>query len=559
MKLSIYTFLISTLCAVSVLGDTYYTIFPKDNGDANTNLAITNDLYGRVDKNKCFHSKSETLGTWYWFAPLSDDDLAHFKTAAGVRSIGKTGSYDAPTKVRRTRTRSSRIKRSTTSQKPAPSSLRMITQAKGQTDFPDGYYYDDTAGANTRIYIIDSGLDKTHSDFKGVDITYKYTGPFGPTTEDDNGSDDGHGTAMCSAALGVVDGVAKKAKLTIVRAPRDQYNGVQVEIERWIDALSQSYDLIKNAGNEKSVVSMSWGFDPPGDAAYADPAHDTFVTLLKAINGLGAVTVASAGNNAQFSQEVNVIPAILGKSDVTDLMVIGAVDYSGAYLDYTQRSSWMSLYAPGEDVECAKVGGGTQNEDGTSASAALTAGLVAYFMGTGKSGSDARSQAYSLSYARGKQPGKVIWNGVDTTKLTSTGPGPVPAPYATGTCSFHLTETEDCDPDYGKTLYGHVKMYDNDKNVIGETVQDNDHPIGYSMNDGSSYSFTSKLKDPLVITGEHENDYVQFTIGTLSWQSKTPNGGASCTVGGWDPRDGPVCHLIRGPQQNAVSPTMQIE
>lgn len=200
-----------------------------------------------------------------------------------------------------------------------------------------------------------------------MDITYKYTGPFGPTTEDDNSPlEAGHGTAMCSAALGAVDGVAKKAKLTIVRAPRDEYNNVDVAIERWIDALSQSYDLIKNAGNEKSVVSMSWGFDPPQDPAYADPIHDTYVTLLKAITGLGAVAVASAGNNAQFSQEVSAIPAILGQSDVTDLMVIGGVDYSGAYLDYTQRSDWMKLYAPGEDVECAKVGGGTQNEDGTS-------------------------------------------------------------------------------------------------------------------------------------------------------------------------------------------------
>ncbi len=96
-------------------------------------------------------------------------------------------------------------------------------------------------------------------------------------------------------------------------------------------------------------------------------------------------------------------------------------------------------------------------------------------------------------------------------------------------------------------------MYDNDKNVIGQTAKDGDHLIGYAMDAGKSYSFTSKLSDPLVITGEHENDYVQFTIGTLSWQSKSPNGGASCKVGGWDPMDGPVCRLRYG-NQNAVSP-----
>ena len=139
--------------------------------------------------------------------------------------------------------------------------------------------------------------------------------------------------------------------------------------------------------------------------------------------------------------------------------------------------------------------------------------------------------------------------------LPKAPPGPTsptaPPAYVKGTCSFHLTETEDCERD-NNNLYGSVTMYDNAKNVIGRTVQDDVHPFGYAMDDGKSYSFSSKLSDPLVITGEHENDYVQFTIGTLKWQSKTPNGGASCKVGGWDPRDGPLCHLRAG-NQNAVS------
>lgn len=35
----------------------------------------------------------------------------------------------------------------------------MITQAEGQKDFPDGYYYDESAGKDIRVYIIDTGLD----------------------------------------------------------------------------------------------------------------------------------------------------------------------------------------------------------------------------------------------------------------------------------------------------------------------------------------------------------------------------------------------------------------
>ena len=49
-----------------------------------------------------------------------------------------------------------------------------------------------------------------------------------------------------------------------------------------------------------------------------------------------------------------------------------------------------------------------------------------------------------------------------------------------------------------------------------------------TTDDGSSYSFTSVSPPPLVITGEHEHeyDYVHYTYGSLSWQSKAPNGEA---------------------------------
>ena len=131
-------------------------------------------------------------------------------------------------------------------------------------------------------------------------------------------------------------------------------------------------------------------------------------------------------------------------------------------------------------------------------------------------------------------------------------PSPSPPPFAPGLCSFHLTETQDCDSDYGNNLYGNIVLKDNNKNIIAQSVIDDDHPIGYAMDDGNPYTFTSVLPNPLVITGEHENDYVQFTYGGLSWQSKAPNGGATCSVGGWDPRDGPVCDDFLGFTENAV-------
>ena len=95
-------------------------------------------------------------------------------------------------------------------------------------------------------------------------------------------------------------------------------------------------------------------------------------------------------------------------------------------------------------------------------------------------------------------------------------------------------------------------MKDGAGNDIGDTkVDPTTDPNDIGINVGDSYSFTSKLLHPLVITGEHENDYVQFEYGTLSWGSKMPNSGAHGDNGGWNPRDGPSCG--RGGDQKVVN------
>lgn len=109
------------------------------------------------------------------------------------------------------------------------------------------------------------------------------------------------------------------------------------------------------------------------------------------------------------------------------------------------------------------------------------------------------------------------------------------AAFVPGTCCFHLNEIETCESVYDN-LYAEILLLDNDKNVVTNITD----MIPINVGD---YASVFGLTHPLEITGEHENDYVQFTYGDVSWQSKTPNdeAGAGCTVGGWDPREGPTC------------------
>ena len=97
-------------------------------------------------------------------------------------------------------------------------------------------------------------------------------------------------------------------------------------------------------------------------------------------------------------------------------------------------------------------------------------------------------------------------------------------------------------------------MYDNNKATIGQTAIDETTgpPLEDPINASDPLQFNSKLPYPLVVTGEHQHDYVQFYYNGLSFTSRDTSGQAKCSLGGWDPRDGPVC-TSRAGNQNAVS------
>ena len=137
------------------------------------------------------------------------------------------------------------------------------------------------------------------------------------------------------------------------------------------------------------------------------------------------------------------------------------------------------------------------------------------------------------------------------TGSSASPPSSTPPPYATGTCSFHLDEWQDC-TDNSRNLFANITMYDNSKATIGQTaISEATSALGDPIDSSDLLQFQSKLPYPLVVIGEHEHDYVQFTYNGLSFTSRDTSGQAKCSLGGWDPRHGPVCG--RAGDQNAVS------
>ena len=135
------------------------------------------------------------------------------------------------------------------------------------------------------------------------------------------------------------------------------------------------------------------------------------------------------------------------------------------------------------------------------------------------------------------------------TPSTSPSPSSTPQAYAPGTCSFHLDEWQNCSGDK-KNLFAKIKMFDNDKNVIGQTVVDpKTNPPGDGINAGDPLNFQSKLPFALQVTGEHKGDYVQFNYNGFNFKSTE----SQCKAGGWDPRGRPRCS-IKEPDATNVSP-----
>ncbi|QKX55227.1 uncharacterized protein TRUGW13939_02319 [Talaromyces rugulosus] len=137
---------------------------------------------------------------------------------------------------------------------------------------------------------------------------------------------------------------------------------------------------------------------------------------------------------------------------------------------------------------------------------------------------------------------QAIYEAIVNQYLADTSPAPVsPPPYQPGTCCFHLEEWKDCNPE-SNDLYTNIILLDNSKNVIYRTPASyfDNNGLGDPINEANGTTVQDPLPYSLAITREHENDYIQFIYGDLSWQSKSTNGEAQCIVGGWNPRDGPV-------------------
>lgn len=241
-------------------------------------------------------------------------------------------------------------------------------------------------GSGTTLAIIDTGLDKSHAQFKGRVIKeHCFTSNFtisgiqfeaacqGGGTESSsskpyiysaNQNNFSHGSHAMGIAAGR-DGVAPSAKIISVLAFSEAYwscsssnnyylgNGrCGTNTMSGIDE-SRAFDWlidVINSGTKISALNMSFGSG--GYSSYCDTTGDTETEAMKKLANLGVIPVAATGNDAYVGYISS--PACESKT-----VAVGALaDRSTPYLAvYSNQSRYTDILAPGTRLYSAYLSG----------------------------------------------------------------------------------------------------------------------------------------------------------------------------------------------------------
>jgi len=224
-------------------------------------------------------------------------------------------------------------------------------------------------GNNVNLYLVDSGIDISHPEFLGRDITllYSITGEFSDST--------GHGTALSSVMIGNTCGMSNSS-LKIVKLFDKTRTTLQSDI---LSAFNAILADALSSPNLVSVVNLSWSISKN---QYVEQKIQTLINL-------GVAVVTASGNSGVPIEEVT--PA-----SMNDVFTIGSFsqnfipsnfsNYSDSVVSLTKDAvnhGQLDAWAPGEQIWSATVGGGYGFGFGTSFSSAIYASSVAYNLSKG--------------------------------------------------------------------------------------------------------------------------------------------------------------------------------
>jgi len=210
-------------------------------------------------------------------------------------------------------------------------------------------------GRGVKIAVIDSGVDRAHSDLEGaVSEVFDATG-------NKDGKPDVHGTAIAGIirARGLVSGVAPDAELLAVRAFFDVPRRELPQSTSFI--VLRALDWSVQRGAQVINLSFSGGRDPIIQRAVAAAAQRKVLLVAAAGNG---------GPKAAPSY-----PAAY-----QEVIAVTAHDSADRLYPYANHGAYISVAAPGVDILVPALRNGHMFMSGTSMAAAYVSGIIALML-----------------------------------------------------------------------------------------------------------------------------------------------------------------------------------
>jgi subtilisin family serine protease len=219
------------------------------------------------------------------------------------------------------------------------------------TTYDDG----DFQGANTKSYVVDSGIDPSNTDFEGR-VTTGYD-----AVQDGLGSGDcdGHGTHVAGTIGSKTFGVAKKTTLIPVRVLDCAGSGLYSSVIAGLNWIAGNY-----IPGEPAVVNMSLG----------GPASSTLDEAVNNLISKGLSVVVAAGND-------NLNACDYSPARTPDAITVGATNTDDSRASYSNFGSCLDIFAPGTSIPSTWLGVNYYAIlSGTSMAAPHVAGVIVRFL-----------------------------------------------------------------------------------------------------------------------------------------------------------------------------------
>ena len=239
-------------------------------------------------------------------------------------------------------------------------------------------YKDQELGAGVRVYIVDTGVNSSHTEFSGrLAPGYSAVGSDTTNTEDCNG----HGTHVAGLAAGTTYGAAKAATIVPVRVLGCDGNGSLLGVLLGLDWVAKNTNV-----GEPAVVNMSLGGE----------ANIYLNNAVTSLTDQGLAFVVAAGNTG--TDACNTEPA-----RVAGAITVAASSQNDTWPSFSNFGSCVDIVAPGVALTSAWIGTSSDvtRLSGTSMAAAVVSGIVATQMSYGYQTPKALSDALSAAAVKG--------------------------------------------------------------------------------------------------------------------------------------------------------------